>query len=160
MTKTRTKSSRTILFPVDFSPSSERALLHVAELYSGDAELIVLHIDTPGSNDRGTLLKEHLHQFSRYSDLLSDYGCKVRFAVEYGSPAEAIISYARTQKSDMIVLGSHGTSNILRLLVGSTTETVMRHAPCPVLVLKSPETVEAESPALFENIEALSNSND
>ena len=160
MTKNRAKSSRTILCPVDFSPSSERALLQIAELYSGNAELIVLHIDTPGPNNRGTLLKEHLHQFSRYSDLLSEYGCRVRFAVEYGSPAEAIISYARTQGSNMIVLGSHGTSSILRLLVGSTTETVMRHAPCPVLVLKTPETVEADSPALYENVEALSNSND
>jgi nucleotide-binding universal stress UspA family protein len=154
------KPSRTILCPVDFSTSSEKALLHVAEQYTGNSEMLVLHIDNPDSGDRGTLLKEHLHQFSRYSDILSPYGCRVRFAVEYGSPAEAIISFAKAHRTDMIVLGSHGTSRIRRLLVGSTAETVMRQAPCPVLVLKSPESVEAETPALYENIEALSNSND
>jgi nucleotide-binding universal stress UspA family protein len=160
MTKTTAKPSRTILCPVDFSHSSEKALLHVAEQYADDTELIVLHIDNPGSGDRGKLLKEHLHHFSRYSDILSDYGCKVRFAVEHGTPADAIISFARANGTDMIALGSHGTSSIKRLLVGSTTETVMRHAPCPVLVLKSPEVVKADIPALYENIETLSNTND
>ncbi len=135
-----------MLCPVDFSPSSERALFHAAEHCSGDAELIVLHVGNIGSGDRGTLLREHLHQFSRYSDLLSPYGCRVRFAVEYGSPAATIIDYASKTGADMIVLGSHGASDLRRLLVGGTAESVMRHAPCPVLVLRSPELVdEAEA---------------
>jgi nucleotide-binding universal stress UspA family protein len=160
MTTTIAKPSRTILCPVDFSSSSENALLHVAEQYAGNAELLVLHIDNPGSDDRGTLLKEHLHHFSRYSDVLSEYGCRVRFAIEYGSPADAIISFAKSHRTDMIVLGSHGANSIGRLLVGSTTETVMRQAPCPVLVLKSPESVVKGAPALYENIETLSKTND
>ncbi|NTU59284.1 MAG: universal stress protein [Chlorobiaceae bacterium] len=160
MTKTINKPLRTILCPVDFSPSSEKALLHAAGQYSADSELIILHIDYPGSGDRGTLLKEHLHHFSRYSDILSEYGCKVRFAVEYGTPAEAIILFAEKYGTDLIVMGSHGSSNILRLLVGSTAEKVMRNAPCPVMILKSPESVETADEAVYENIELLSNTND
>jgi nucleotide-binding universal stress UspA family protein len=144
MTTTIARPSKTILCPVDFSPSSEKALLHAAEHYTGDVELIVLHVGNAESGDRGTLLKEHLHHFSRYSDLLSAYGSQVRFAIEYGPAAATIIDYARRTGASMIVLGSHGASGIHRLLVGSTAESVMRHAPCPVLVLRSPDSATAE----------------
>ncbi|NTU91792.1 MAG: universal stress protein [Chlorobiaceae bacterium] len=143
MTDNKHRNLRTILCPVDFSAASERALIHAAERHSRGTELVILHIGSKGSIDRGVLLREHLHHFSRYSDMLSSYNCSVRFAVEYGSPADAIIDYAKTHNIDMIVMGSHGENNIHRLLVGSTTETVMRHAPCPVLVFKAPESAEA-----------------
>ncbi|RXK82017.1 universal stress protein [Chlorobaculum sp. 24CR] len=142
MTTKTAKPSRTILCPVDFSSFSERALLHAAEHCSGDSELIVLHVGNAETGDRGTRLREHLHHFSGFSDLLSGYGCRVRFAVEYGSPAAVIIGHASKTGASMIVLGSHGASGIRRLLVGSTAESVMRNAPCPVVVLRSPESVD------------------
>jgi universal stress protein A len=154
MTSNPSKPTRYLLCPVDFSDASERALIHAAEQYSQGAEMVVLHIGNSTAMDRGKLLREQLRHFSRYSDLLSGFGCNLRFAVEYGSPAESIIDYARSQGCDMIVMGSHGENNIRRLLVGSTTETVMRHAPCPVLVYKSPASGEAfqENTASLYNI--------
>lgn len=140
MTTNAAKPSRTILCPTDFSPASEQALLHAAGQCGGDSELIVLHIGEAGSGEHGSLLKEHLHNFSSYSDLLSAYGCRVRFAVEYGTPSATIIEYSEKTGADMIVMGSHGTSDLRRLLVGSTAEAVMRQASRPVLVLKSPES--------------------
>jgi universal stress protein A len=160
MTTTLAKPSKTILCPVDFSPSSESALLHAAEHCAGDVELIVLHVGNAGSGDRGTLLKEHLHHFSRYSDILSTFCCRVRFAIEYGAPAATIIDYAAKCGADMIVLGSHGASGIHRLLVGSTAESVMRHAPCPVLVLRSPENATAPEPYHAAPLEVSANIND
>jgi nucleotide-binding universal stress UspA family protein len=160
MTSKTTKPSRTILCPVNFSPSSESALFHAAEHCSGDSELIVLHVGNARSGDRGTLLKEHLHHFSRLSDLLSGYGCRVRFAVEYGSPGSTIIDYASKTGANMIVIGSHGDNEIRRLLVGRTAESVMRHAPCPVLVLRSPEKADNQEQLHEEPVEALSNLND
>ena len=160
MTTTIARPSKTILCPVDFSPSSEKALLHAAEYYASGAELIVLHVGNTGAGDRGTLLKEQLHQFSRYSDLLSTYGCRVRFAVEYGSPAATIIDYAKKIAACMIVLGSHGASGIHRLLVGSTTESVMRHAPCPVLVLRSQDGTTAAKSRHAAPLEVSANIND
>jgi nucleotide-binding universal stress UspA family protein len=160
MTNTIAKSSKIVLCPTDFSPSSEQALLHAAGNLSGNVELIVLHVGKGGSSDQGTLLREHLHHFSRYSDILSTYGCRVRFAVEYGSPATVITSYVRKIGASMIVMGSHGTSDIRRLLVGSTTESVMRHASCPVLVLRSPENSREAVSADTVSVEVLSNTND
>lgn len=160
MTTTPSTPRKTILCPVDFSPSSERALNHAAERYASDAELVVLHVGNPGAGDTGTLFKEHLHHFSRYSDMLSMYGCNVRFAVEYGTPSDTIIAYAKAHGANMIVLGTHGANNISRLLVGSTTETVMRHATCPVLILKSQEPAATGERASRKTIAALSNIND
>jgi nucleotide-binding universal stress UspA family protein len=155
MTKTTSSTLKSILCPVDFSPSSEKALLHVAERHARDAELVVLHVGSTDSADRGALLKEHLHHFSRYSDMLSAYRCDLRFAIEYGSPAETIIKYAKKQGADLIVLGSHGANNITRLLVGSTTEKVMRQAPCQVLVLKSPRPADAGAGCAQKSIAVL-----
>ncbi len=160
MTTTIARPSKTILCPVDFSPSSEKALLHAAEHYASGAELIVLHVGNTGAGDRGTLLKEHLHQFSRYSDLLSTYGCQVRFAIEYGPTAATIIDYAKKIAADMIVLGSHGASGIHRLLVGSTAESVMRHAPCPVLVLRSQDSAAATEQRYTSPVQVSANIND
>lgn len=51
---------------------------------------------------------------------------------------EAIIDTAAAQKADLIVLGTHGRNALLRLLMGSTTERVIGHAPCNVLVVRCP----------------------
>ena len=159
MNKTSPTTLKAILCPVDFSPSSEKALLHVAERHACDAELVVLHVGKGDSGERGKLMKEQLHHFSRYSDMLSAYRCEVRFAIEYGSPAETIIEYAKNRGTELIVLGSHGMNNISRLLVGSTTETVMRHAPCQVLVLKSPRPVDDGEVCAKNSIATLSKTN-
>jgi nucleotide-binding universal stress UspA family protein len=50
---------------------------------------------------------------------------------------QAINNLAQEQKANMIVLGSHGRTGLRRLLMGSVTEAVIGHAPCPVLVVKS-----------------------
>ncbi|ACF10484.1 UspA domain protein [Chlorobaculum parvum NCIB 8327] len=160
MTNTVAKSSRTILCPTDFSVASTQALLHAAGQCGGNAELIVLHIGASGSGDHGTMLKEHLHNFSGYSDLLSGYGCRVRFAVEYGTPSAAIIEYAEKADADLIVMGSHGASDFRRLLVGSTAEAVMRQATRPVLVLRSPKRDGEKTSHQKEQTEVLTNSND
>jgi len=107
--------------------------------------------------DEDTMLREHLLMFSQYSGILADSGCDVRFAVAYGNPAKMILENARNGGAGMIVLGSHGSSRLLRLLVGSTTESVMRHSPCPVLVLKTPELETEEDDCPDEETRATIN---
>lgn len=106
----------------------------------GEAEIIVLHVGNPEEVDRERLMKDSLHIFSRYSDTLSGYHCRLRFALDYGNPPAVITSFALNHDVDLIVIGSHGSTGIRRLLVGSTTEKVMREAQCPVAVLKLPGT--------------------
>ena len=49
---------------------------------------------------------------------------------------QVIVEMARQGAADLIILGSHGRTGIKRLLMGSVTERVIAHSPCPVLVVK------------------------
>ncbi len=53
-----------------------------------------------------------------------------------GHPGEEIVGAAKTWGADLIVIGSHGRGGLGRVLLGSVAEAVMRHAPCPVLVVR------------------------
>ncbi len=53
-----------------------------------------------------------------------------------GYPAEEIIRIAKDEGYDMIVMGNLGKTGIERMLIGSVSENVVRHAPCPVLVVR------------------------
>jgi nucleotide-binding universal stress UspA family protein len=53
-----------------------------------------------------------------------------------GDAAEAIIDVAATRKSDIIVMGSRGLGRLAGLLLGSTSQKVVAHAPCPVLIVR------------------------
>ena len=55
-----------------------------------------------------------------------------------GKPGAEIVKAAKDWPADVIVMGSHGRGGLTRLLFGSVAETVMRHAPCPVLVVRAP----------------------
>ena len=59
--------------------------------------------------------------------------------VEVGQPASAIVNAAKEWPADIIAIGSHGRGGVRRALVGSVAEAVMRHAPCPVLVVRATE---------------------
>ncbi len=61
---------------------------------------------------------------------------KVHTEVLEGSPADAIIDVATTRKSDVIVMGSRGLGRLAGLLLGSTSQKVVSHAPCPVLIVR------------------------
>ena len=53
-----------------------------------------------------------------------------------GSPAEAIMDVANTREVDLIVMGSRGFGRLKGLLIGSQSQKVVQHAPCPVLIVR------------------------
>jgi nucleotide-binding universal stress UspA family protein len=57
-----------------------------------------------------------------------------------GPPAREIVAAAREWQADLLVLGTHGRSGLARMVLGSTAEAVVRHAPCPVVVVRPPES--------------------
>lgn len=63
-------------------------------------------------------------------------GLNVSFLVWTGDPGESIVSAAESEAADLIVVGTHGRGTIGRLFLGSVSEHVVRHAPCPVLVAR------------------------
>jgi nucleotide-binding universal stress UspA family protein len=144
---------RKILFPTDFSDYSKKALpyaLSLAENYG--AQLHVLHVfeqrihpsfyiadkSTPFDLDDGLRDRalDALDEFV-YDDLREriDFRCDVAS----GKPFVEIINYARANDIDLIVIATHGLTGLEYMIIGSTTERVVRRAPCPVLSIKDPE---------------------
>ncbi|HVB34577.1 MAG TPA: universal stress protein [Patescibacteria group bacterium] len=67
---------------------------------------------------------------------LREAGYKVETAIEEGEPRTTIVDYAERVKADLIVLGSHGRRGLPRLLLGSVSEYVARHAGCSVEIVR------------------------
>jgi nucleotide-binding universal stress UspA family protein len=59
------------------------------------------------------------------------------FLIWEGDPAESIVEAAISEGADIIVIGSHGRAALGRALIGSVSDQVVRHAPCPVMVVRS-----------------------
>ena len=62
--------------------------------------------------------------------------CEIHTELLEGDSASAIIEVANTRKSDLIVMGSRGLGRLAGLLLGSTSQKVVAHAPCPVLIVR------------------------
>jgi nucleotide-binding universal stress UspA family protein len=72
-------------------------------------------------------------------------GLDITFLVWTGDPGESIVSVAEAEAVDLIVVGTHGRGSIGRLFLGSVSEHVVRHAPCPVLVARPGNAVRPRS---------------
>lgn len=72
-------------------------------------------------------------------------GVSASFAVEFGTPADRIIHYAKEYDVDLIVIGTHGRTGLKRIVMGSVAEAVVRRAECPVLAIKTETKVLEES---------------
>ncbi len=64
-------------------------------------------------------------------------GVRIRTVKREGIPADEIVKAAEEDDADLIVIGSFGQSALEKLLLGSVAEKVIRHAPCPVLVVRN-----------------------
>ena len=69
---------------------------------------------------------------------LSPQSSVVEF-IPVGTPSEEIVKAAEEWSADLLVIGSHGRRGMQHALLGSVAETVMRHAPCPLVVVRTKE---------------------
>ncbi len=69
-------------------------------------------------------------------------GLEVQEVIVHGDPAAEIVRVAGEREVDLIVVSSHGRTGLGRIIFGSTAEAVVRHALCPVLVVKPPPQEE------------------
>ncbi len=148
MEKKSSKLRKIILCPVDFSAPSEAALKQLARYYAKDSGLILFHVCTRNPPECSDAVKNRYKMFSSYIKILNQYDCIYQLDVQeldgYGSPADVIVAYAKKRKADMISIGSHGESDIPYLVMGSTAETVVRYADCPVLLIKTLHEAKTE----------------
>ena len=142
-----------ILVPTDFSDGARHALrygLSFAREY--EAELLLLHVvetvAAPYASDLFPVpMAEVFQELSAYArgelEKLTEEakakGLQARSLVVQGKPSHEIMRVAREETVDMIVLGTHGKGVLDQALFGSTTERVVRKAPCPVLTVRPAE---------------------
>jgi nucleotide-binding universal stress UspA family protein len=136
-----------ILVPVDFSAVSKQALRTATQWAQRfAARLHLLYVIEPPTVPQwgyaflalreSKLRKEaekRLKTLRQTVPAIVEITSEVRSG--YGAEYE-ICQLAQKRKTSLIVIGSHGASPIQRALMGSTTEQVVRHAPCPVLVIR------------------------
>lgn len=135
---------KTILHPTDFSESSIQAL-EVARALARDhhANLVVATIPFPPPPDLPAYLPPTplLELEERAKEALKNYiktvtDVPIEMRTHVGDPGRTIVAIAEDCHADVIVMGTRGLSGVARLLLGSVTQYVMRHAECAVLMVK------------------------
>ena len=148
-----------IVVPLDGSENSERSLPHVQELakiLNSTVHLIQVISRSEGvqmmSGAEGTfgistqyqsmaeqLISSRIEQAEAYltevQGRLETDGVSAISAVMEGAPGEKIVEYAASEDADLIVMSTRGQGGIQRLLLGSTTDRVLRSAHLPVLAV-------------------------
>jgi nucleotide-binding universal stress UspA family protein len=138
-----------ILVPTDFSEYAENAL-KVAALIAkkNNCEIFLLHLlELPNQmNDAvtgGSSIPEVMLFIKKANETLQKIkeqpylnGISVNASVQFERAFSGILSFNKKNEIDLIVMGSHGTSGIEEVLIGSNTEKVVRLSEIPVLVIK------------------------
>ncbi len=146
---------RRILAFVEFADRVEPDMFYAIRMAEQlDAELILFGvIDTPamvsmiGKHKTGgqagptltdTLVEEAKRVLQQLVDTAAERGVRARgHATVSEEVPELILREAMVQQVDLIILRSHARSGVLRALLGSTVEEILKAAPCPVLVAKA-----------------------
>ena len=139
---------KNILCPVDHSDCSKEALKYAVSFAIKDnSKLYLLHVIdirtfdesinamTPQIPDDKTLAQLKTKLLDCIPEEMRD-DMNVEALVVQGIPFVEIISTAKRNDVDMIVLGSHGRTGISHMMMGSVSEKVVRKAPCPVLTVR------------------------
>jgi nucleotide-binding universal stress UspA family protein len=143
---------RTLLLTTDFSDTSRKAFdvaLSLADKYG--SKITVLYVEEDklpplvveytavGLDD---IMRDQEERANvRLREFVAEHlktDRKVELRVATGTPHVEIVRVAEECKADVIVMATHGRGFISHAILGSTTEKVLRQAPCPVLVVRDP----------------------
>ena len=142
---------KSILVPIDFSEVSQKALryaVRMAEQFGSKITLlnVVQPVATPDFAYHPLMLETDKAKESAKARL--DTLCRKlavpsrlleKTMVRFGTPFAEITAAAKSLKVDLIILTTHGYTGLKHVLMGSTAERVVRHAPCPVLTVREKE---------------------
>jgi len=132
-----------ILFAVDFSPASHRALYAGMSFAGRDAKVALLHVITA---DWRYEMLEHppelsleeadaKEQLQNWADHFGATRTIEQILVKGEHVAKEIATLADNSKADLLVMGTHGRAGLKKLALGSIAEEVLRIAPCPVITI-------------------------
>jgi len=145
---------RSILVPTDFSECARHAVPAAAQFARlTGARVVCLHVVEPvvpavgwapvaealPLADVGERLENSAaRELPKVAAGAEFAGLDVEDVIAHGEAASEIVRVAGERRVDLIVISSHGRTGLGRILFGSTAAAVVRHAPCPVLVVKPP----------------------
>lgn len=145
------KRIRQILYASDFSKASNRAFATAVTLArTTRARLTILHVIVPliplvpdQYIDSVTLerLDTRARQWSqrqliKLHEKAKNTGSRATTILREGDPAEQIVRAARSERADLIVVGTHGRRGFSKIFLGSVAERVVGTAPCPVMTVR------------------------
>jgi nucleotide-binding universal stress UspA family protein len=152
---------RRILLPTDFSGCGNYALPYAAAIArAANATVICVNVVEPIVPAVGYTGMAEAMPIAEMNEQMEDsaerelpdvlnceelHGLKVEEVIGHGDAAAEIVRIADERQVDLIVISSHGRTGLGRIIFGSTAEAVVRHAGCPVLVVKPPPDEEEES---------------
>jgi nucleotide-binding universal stress UspA family protein len=136
-------ASFSLLAAVDYSELSDLVLTQTLELARryGNAEAHFLHVSSDVPKDLGTGTRRTELLFNWLGDRLKNIDplpttVQIVGHEAAGDPSHVILQTAGDLLTDFVVVGSRGRTGVERMLMGSVAESVMRHAACPVLVVR------------------------
>ena len=140
-----------VLIPMDYSELAKKALRTALSLHP-DAEITVLHVIDFRTSDLGPggwgdepdefdqwLEDARDHAEGLLADaegIAAEYDQEIDTDTVVGEDATEILNYVEEHDVDMVIMGSHGRSLPARILMGGVSETVVRRAPVPVMVVR------------------------
>ncbi|HEY9856274.1 MAG TPA: universal stress protein [Stenomitos sp.] len=141
-----------VLAATDGSDYAQEALRQMGRLVPRDSEIVLLAVypnpyvaALPAAGLAPVNLRPLEEQFRCEAEAFAADGAailtregftRVRSMAREGDPAAIILDMAALEDVDLIVVGSHGRSGLLRVLLGSVATRVVQHATCSVLVIK------------------------
>ena len=150
-----------IMVPLDGSPLAESALpvaMALAEKFGSQIILLrVLDVLPTILRFQAEVLprwmaeaREHIYQevedyLEAQRGKLREQGFDVQVLLRETSPAEDIINAALVDGVDLIVMSTHGRGGLARWSFGSVADKVVRHSPCPILLIRQKRESESES---------------
>lgn len=141
-----------IIAAIDFSPLSDAVISHAAAMASGNsATVIIVHAAAPNPDfvgyevgpqyvrdaRAGELRHEHSELHKR-AEALRAQGLEAKALLVDGPTVETILSVAKEQDADLLVVGSHGHGALARMFLGSVSTEIVHHSQIPVLVVPMP----------------------
>ncbi len=143
---------KNIVFPTDFSTCSDAGLAYAAALARDTGAMLqIVHVEEhPVAYGVGEMYygafepDRQVLQTMLNKVIPADANVKYEHHLLSGEPADAITNFAKERGADLIVLSTHGRTGVMRLLMGSVAESIIREAPCPVMTLREPKATPPE----------------
>jgi len=153
---------KTILVPVDFSSICLQTVETACALAKAtNASLVFLHVVqenmffdgigvpvVPTQDETDAMVFEARRALNAYVATAVQSGVSATASVVYGFPVKQILVKASEVKPDLIVMGSHGHNTFHHLLVGSTTQGILKRAECPIVIVPARRSESAASEIL------------